>query len=82
MFYLCGRVFTSIGVAMTSEGVMLPLWAWFNFVGGFYLPTRGYSLCSFNFLGVVFPLWACIFISRRLLPLKGSFAYVRVVFPL
>ena len=54
MFYLCGRVFTSVGVAMTSEGVVLPLWAWF------YLCLRG-----FTSVGVGLPLCACFFFCRR-----------------
>ena len=43
---------TSVGVAITSEGVVLPLWAWF------YLCRRVFtSLCvDTTSVGVVLPL--------------------------
>ena len=53
-FYFFGRVFTSVGVAITYEGVVLPLWAWF------YLCMRGCTSVS-----VDLPLWAWFYLCGR-----------------
>ena len=48
------RVFTSVGVVITYEGVVLPLSAWF------YLCMRGFASVR-----VDLPLWAWFYICRR-----------------
>ena len=48
------RVFTSVGVVITYEGVVLPLWAWF------YLCMRGFASVR-----VDLPLWAWFYLCGR-----------------
>jgi len=56
----------------SSEGVVLPLWAWFHFCG------RGFTFVGvvFTSVGVILPLWVRFYLCGR------SLISVGVVFPL
>ena len=62
---------TSIGVAITSEGEVLPMWVWFFLCGS-----------GFTLVAVVLPLWVWFcFCGRGNTFIGFGFTFLEVVLP-